>query len=81
MCKWRDLRESEWAYLVPSPERGGVIRVYVLFPGTLERAWSCPVTCCLSKATFADGLWSRWRLKEAHVCVNIHFGAQLTGRR
>ena len=56
-------------------------RVYVLFPGTLERVRPCSVNCCLSKATFADGLWSKWRLTEAHVCVNIHFGAQLMGRR
>ena len=57
-----DLRKPEWVHLVVSSERGGVAGGYVLSPGTLEMTWHCPVTCCLSKTTFAAGLWSRWRL-------------------
>ena len=76
-----DLREPEWVHPVPSPERGGVAGSCVLFPGCLEVAQPCPVTWPLFEATFADGLWSRWRLWEACVCVNVHFGAQLMGRK
>ena len=48
------LRGEEWL--------GG----YVLFPGTLEMAWPCPVTWCLSKATllmvFGLGGGCRWQI-------------------
>ena len=81
VCKWGDLREPEWVHPVPSPERGGVAGSYVLFPGPLELAQPCPVTWPWSEATFAGGLWSRWRPWEAHMCVNLHFGAQLIDRK
>ena len=68
VCKWGDLRKPEWVHPVPSPERGVVARNYILFPGPFEVAQPCLVTWPLSEATFADGLWSRWRLWEARVC-------------
>ena len=52
-----------------SSERGGVAGSYVLFPGPLDVARPCPDTWPLSETTFADGLWSKWRLwGSPYVC-------------
>ena len=54
-----------------SSERGGVAGSYVLFPGPLDVARPCPDTWVLSETTFADGLWSKWRLwGSPYVCTS-----------
>ena len=80
LCKWGDLREPEWVHPVPSPERGGVARSCVLFPELLEVAQPCLVTWPLFEATFANGLWSSWRLWEAHVCVKPSLWSSADGQ-
>ena len=80
MCKWGDLREPEWVNPVPSSEKGGVAGSYVLFPGPkkwLGLVW--PLGLCLRPLLLmVSGPGGGW---EAYVCVNLHFGAQLMGRK
>ena len=56
---------ESWSGFTQAPERGGVAGSYVLFLGPLDVARPCLDTWPLSEATFADGLWSRWRLWES----------------
>lgn len=49
---------------------------FMSVPGNIRRslALSSP---CLSKATFADGLWSRWGWRRALCLCSTHFGLSL----
>ena len=63
-----------------SPERGGVAGSYVLFPGLLDVAWPCPDTWPLRPLLLMVS-GPGGGCGEAHVCVNLPFGAQLMGRK
>lgn len=75
VCKWDDLREPE-GFTSPFPERGGEWPELCPAPRNIRKGLA------LSSHLFGPRLscwWSRsrWRLKEAHVCVNIHWSPAL----
>ena len=78
VCKWGDLREPEWVH--PVPLRG---EEWLGIMSSSQNPKKCPglvwslVLCLRPFLLMVSGPRGGW---EAHVCVNLHFGAQLMDR-